>query len=79
MELNTCVWNACFFVLCYITEVKKKKKELCLFQLGNQNVYDTLDTNGCSVDVLTVNGYIKKYYYTFEHFYPLSVIPLVFR
>ena len=45
----------------------------------NQNVYDTLDTNGCSVDVLTVNGYIKKYSYTFEHFYPLTVIPFVFR
>ena len=44
-------------VLCLITEVKQQtnKKQLCLIQLGNQNFYDTLDTNRCSIDILPMN------------------------
>ena len=30
------------------TNKKQKTKKLCLIQFGNQNVYDTLDTNTCS-------------------------------
>lgn len=46
-----------FVVPCHITEVKqqKNKKQLCLIPLGNQNFYDTLDTNRCSIDILPMN------------------------
>lgn len=56
MELNTCVWNCLLFSFCVISlRLKQTNKQKTMPYSINQNVYDTLDTNGCSIHVLPMN------------------------
>ena len=56
MELHTRVRNFLLLLFRVISlRLTTNKKQLCLIQLGNQNFYDTLDTNRCSIDILPMN------------------------
>ena len=48
MALIAWVWGWLISVMCHSTE----GKTLCLLQLDNKNVHDTLDTNSCSILIL---------------------------
>ena len=56
MELHTRVRNFLLLLFRVISlRLTTNKKQLCLIQLGNQNFYDTLDTNRCSIYILPMN------------------------